>query len=155
MQPDQSKGAPKPWYKKKIVWIPSLILIILIIIGFIAYMNLSRIVGQALQKSFDNGIASDVYELKFENLSINLIQGNISVEDVVMQPREKPEKNYPYINSKFTLTTHQLILENVQISDLIKNNILQLDKIEIVNPEISFDLAGEVLTCGRQFWQGF
>ena len=52
--------------------------------------------------------------MKFENLWVNFIDGDIRVSNVVIQPRKKPLKNYPYINSSFVLTTKKLFLKKVK-----------------------------------------
>jgi len=52
--------------------------------------------------------------------------------------------NYPYINSSLRLRTHKMILKNVQLSTLIKSNILKLDKIEIIEPEVEFNIEDKL-----------
>jgi hypothetical protein len=116
-------------------------LLILIAAGVFLYFNLNRLLTSALNKSFNSGIISDVYELKFEKLSVNFLTGNISVRNVTLQPREKPLHNYQYINSSFRLKADKIRLGNVQISTLIKSNILKLDRIELTAPGIDFTIA--------------
>jgi len=95
----------KSSFKKYLLWITGGIFVVLVIAGIILYYNFNRILSDALMKSFNSSIASDVYELKFKNLNVNLLKGNIKVRDVELSPREKPLKDYPYINSSFRLTT--------------------------------------------------
>ena len=102
--------------------------------GFIVYNNLNRILTKALINSFNSNIASDVYELKFEDLSVNILAGDVKVYNVKLQPREKPLHDYPYINSAFSLTTQRMILKNVELMTLIKEDRLVLEKIEIIEP---------------------
>jgi hypothetical protein len=61
-----------------------------------------------------------------------------------MQPREKPLNSYPYINSSFRLSTHKILLKNVQILDLLKKNTLQLDRIEILEPEVELNITDNI-----------
>ena len=130
--------------KKRIVlWTISILFVLIVTAGFIVYNNLNRIVSNALTKSFNSNIMSDVYELKFDGLSINLFQGNIQVHNVELKPREKPLGNYPYINSTFHIKTHKMLLENVQIFTLMKTNELNLDKIEIIEPEVDLKINGD------------
>ena len=95
-------------------------------------------------KSFESNIISDVYELKFEKLSVNLFDGDVRVHNVVLAPREKPLREYPYINSSFVLKTEKIVLTNVQLFKLIKQNDLILDNIQIIKPEINLTLEGKV-----------
>jgi hypothetical protein len=37
-----------------------------------------------------------------------------------------------------------MILKNVQLSTLIKSNILKLDKIEIIEPEVEFRIEDKI-----------
>ena len=127
--------------KKVILWIVAVILVILTVSGVFLYFNLNRLLSSALNKSFNSSTISDVYELKFERLSVNFLSGNISVRNVLLQPREKPLHNYSYINSSFQLKADKILLGNVQISTLIKSNILKLDRIEIKAPGIDFTIS--------------
>ena len=88
---------------------------------------------------------SDVYELKFEKLSVNFLEGDVNVYNVELQPREKPLHDYPYINSSFRLRTTKMSLENVELMTLIKSNVLKLDKIEIKEPDVELRLDGNIL----------
>jgi len=134
----------KPWYKRKLFVITASILFVLLVGGFILYSNVNRMLSDALMKTFDSGAISDVYELKFENLRVDIFQGNIKVFNLEMKPREKPLQNYPYINSSFKLTTHKILLKNVQIMELLQNQVLKLEKIVIEKPDITLSLSGKV-----------
>ena len=135
-------GTRKKRSAKKIIFrIVAVLLLILIAAGIFLYYNFNRLLSEALNKSFNSSIISDVYELKFERLSVNFLTGNISVRKVTLQPREKPLHNYPYINSSFLLKADKILLGDVQISTLIKSNILQLDKIELTAPGIDFTIS--------------
>ena len=115
---------------------------ILLSIGAVfLYFNFNRLLSDALRKNFNATLISDVYELKFEKLSVNFLMGNISVHNVELQPREKPLVSYPYINSSFHLKAGKILLGNVQISTLLKTNMLKLDDIELTEPEIDFTIA--------------
>src|SRR4051794_25016401 len=89
--------------KKIILWIVAVLLIIIMGAATYLYFNLNKVITSSLNKSFNSSIISDVYELKFERLSVNFLTGNISVHNVSLLPREKPLRSYPYINSSFRL----------------------------------------------------
>jgi len=108
-----------------------------------AFWSFNQILANALLRSFNTNAISDVYELKFEKLRINIIQGNITVKNVVIQQRQKPLHNYPYINSSFRLTTAEIHLKNVELLTLFKSSKLRLSKIEIVKPDIQVVLTGK------------
>jgi len=130
--------------KKYLLWISGGLFIVIIITGIILYYNFNRILSDALIKSFNSILASDVYELNFKHLKVNILDGNIKVRDVELSPRKKPLKEYPYINSSLRLTTKKLLLTNVDIVLLVKYNILKLERIEIEKPEVDLIIAGKV-----------
>lgn len=130
--------------RKIILWTIGILLVIIIVGGVIAYNNLNRILTNALTKSFNSNIASDVYELKFEDLSVNILAGDVKVYNVKLQPREKPLQEYSYINSAFSLTTQRMILKNVELMTLIKEDKLVLEKIEIVEPEVDLRIEDKI-----------
>lgn len=117
---------------------------ILVIAGVFVYNNFNRLLSDALMRSFESNIASDVYELKFENLRVNLFEGSIRVFNVSLLPRETPLKTYPYINSSFRLKTERITLMNVQIWVLLKSSKLELERISIRQPEIELMLDGNI-----------
>src|SRR5688572_633258 len=127
--------------RKKIIALSAIL--VLLTGGILFYINFNRVLSDALLKSFNSGLISQVYELKFKNLSVNIFQGSIKVHDVSLLPREKPLRVYPYINSKFEFRTKKLALENVDISSLLTFNKLILDKIIIEKPEIDVALTGK------------
>ena len=116
--------------------------LILIIGGILLYNNFNQLLSAALLNSFNASVASDVYELKYENLRVNLFEGSIRVVNVSIRPREKPLHDYPYINSSFRLKTETLMLENVEIFTLLKLNKLNLKRILISKPEVELILTG-------------
>jgi len=116
---------------------------ILLIGGIFLYRNFNRLVSESLIKSFNSGIASEVYELKFKDLSVNPFEGTIQVYNVTMYPREKPLHAYSYINSSFQLKTEKLILKNVELFTLLKFNQLKLKIISITKPDVEFTLRGK------------
>lgn len=127
--------------RKMILWILAVLFIIVSAGGFYLYLNFNKLLSDALRKNFNNSLISDVYELKFEKLSVNFLSGNISVHNVDLQPREKPLNSYPYINSSFHLKAGKILLGNVEIKKLLKENILRLEKIELEAPGIDFTIA--------------
>lgn len=115
---------------------------VLLIGSFFLYRNLNKILGSALQKAFDSTLVADVYELRFENLRVNPFDGDISVLNVSIKPREKPRKHYPYINSTLQLQTGKLILQYVDILLLLRSNRLSLEKVSIISPDLELDVNG-------------
>ncbi len=111
--------------------------------AYLLYNNFNQLLSNALKKSFEASILSEVYELNFEDLRVNVLEGSIQVYNVSLHPREKPLYDYPYINSSFRLTTEKIMLENVEIRTLLELNKLILDKILITNPAVEVTLTGE------------
>jgi len=116
---------------------------LLVVAGIFLYNNFNRLLSEALLKSFNSTLVADVYELKFENLRVNLFEGSIRVFNVSLLPREKPLNDYRYINSSFKLTTEKITLKNVEISTLLKSNRLILDRISITRPDIEAILTAK------------
>jgi hypothetical protein len=143
MEPESSIGKRKRPLKKVLLWTLAILFILFSIVTIYVTRNFNQILADALMKSFNSSIVSDVYELKFEKLRVNIFAGNIRVFNVVMQPRETPLHPYPYINSSFRLETGKVIMENVEIMDLIKLGVLRLSRIEINKPDIQVWLNGE------------
>ena len=129
--------------RKTILWIVGILFVLICGVAVYLYNNLNRLLTNALVKSFNSNIISDVYELKFDDLSVDLLQGNIKVYNVELQPRQKPLRDYSYINSSFHLKTQKMRLENVQLVTLIKKNILSLDRIVITEPDVELKLNGK------------
>ena len=103
--------------KKIILWIVAVFLIILTGAAVYLYYNLNKVITSSLNKSFNSSIISDVYELKFERLSVNFLTGNISVHNVSLLPREKPLHSYPYINT-YAYNTGALVVEIVDLKNV-------------------------------------
>ncbi len=129
-------------FRKFLLWGLLALIVITSVVAFFVMRNFNQLLADALLKSYNSNIISDVYELKFEKLKANIFEGNIQVLNVVMQPRAKPLNNYPYINSSFRLTTGKILLQNVKLFTLLKSNKLILSKIQIINPDILVNLAG-------------
>lgn len=127
--------------KRIITWIAGVFLLILSGVGVFLYYNFNQLLSGSLKESFNSNLISDVYELKFEKLSVNFLTGNISVHNVNLQPREKPLHDYPYINSSFHLKADKILLGDVQISTLLRSNVLKLERIELTAPGIDFTIA--------------
>lgn len=136
-----SKSHNRKWSITRIILVS--VPIVLIAAGLLIYLNFNKLLSVALNKVFESMLVSEVYELKFENLRVNPLEGNISVFDVTLQPREKPFNSYPYINSSLTLKTNGLILEGVDIRLLLESNKLDLKKISITRPDIFLDVNSD------------
>jgi len=134
------KTRPK---RKVLIWILAILFTIMGITTYYVSRHFNQLLADALVKSFESNIISDVYELKFDKLKVNFFQGNIQVLNVVLQPREKQSGEYPYINSSFRLTTGKILLKNVKILTLLESSKLVLARIVIVNPDIQVSLSGD------------
>src|SRR6188768_1991814 len=120
------------------------ILLLIFGTGFYFYANLNRLLSDALLKAFNSNVISDVYELKYESLKVDLFQGSIRIKNVSLMPRAQPLDVYPYINSSFTLRTKNLKLLNVQLMTLVNDNNLVLEKIIIDEPDVDLLVDGKV-----------
>ncbi len=143
MEPVQTQIKPeKPRrFKTRYTWIG---IATIISLGLVfTYLNFNKLLTAALYKNFNSSSIAEIYELKFENLSVNFITGNIKVSDVRIEPRAVPLKDYPYINSHFKLKAGKIKLINVKLFELLRHNKLQLSTIEIAKPNITFQLDGE------------
>lgn len=135
--------AKRSTLKKALWWIFGIILFITAGLLFI-YINLNRLLTNALNEGFNANIISDVYALKFEDLDVNIMTGSVKVFNVEMFPREKPANTYPYINSTFRMGAKKMNLKNVNLVKLLRSNKLDLKKIELIEPGIEFNIADEV-----------
>jgi hypothetical protein len=136
--------ASKPSSRKTFLKILAVCMVVLGAAALFLYINFNRLLSDALMKNFNSSLVSQVYELKFKGLNVNIFEGNIRVKNVILQPREKPLKDYPYINSSFRLTTKKILLSNVEIFTLLRKNTLKLQKVEIVEPDIQLTIADVV-----------
>ncbi len=144
MEPKSKITSGKFAFKKVLLWIIAGIFVVIIIAGIFLYNNFNRLLSNALKDSFNSSLISDVYELKFKDLNVNLLLGNIKINDVVLQPREKPQKDYPYINSSLKLKTKEILLNNVEIITLLKLNKLKLERIKIEKPDVQITIADKI-----------
>jgi len=118
------------------------VLVILTAASFYIYRNFNRLVSNAIMQSFNTNVISDVYNLSFDHLTINIVTGEVRINNVVIAPKKTPVQSYPYINSSFVLTTGRIDLKRVDIYALLRKNRLQLSSIEIIKPGISVLLKG-------------
>lgn len=139
---DQTKR--RVTFKKILLWALACLFLILAGSVYFYYKNLNRILSEALLKSFNSNIASDVYELRFTGLNVNFVLGSIKVKDVELLPREKPLNDYPYINSWLRLTTKELLLSEVEIYTLLRENRLKLNRIKIENPILEVNIDDKI-----------
>ncbi len=144
MEPKPKITSGKFAFKKVLLWIIAGFFVVLIVAGIFLYNNFNRLLSDAFTKSFNSSLISDVYELKFKDLNVNLVLGNIKVNNVILQPREKPLKDYSYINSSFKLNTKEILLANVEIVTLLKQNKLKLERIKIEKPLVQITIADKI-----------
>jgi hypothetical protein len=129
----------RKWSVKRIIALSALA--ILATVGILLYSNFNKIVSQAVMMSFNSNIISDVYELKFERLRVNLFKGDVRVVNVIIQRRQEPLRDYPYINSSLSLKAERITLIDVQLWQLIKSGGLILKEISISKPEIELTMS--------------
>lgn len=130
------KSSKRKWPTGKIVLLS--VGMLLVVAGFLVYVNFNKLVSLALNKTFESSLFSEVYTLKFENLRVDLIGGNIGIYNVILEPKANP--SYPYINSTITLKTEGLKLENVDIRVLLESNELILERISITKPTVHLEV---------------
>ncbi len=130
--------------RKTMKWILGVCAILVLASALFLFNNFNRLITDALMKNFNSTLISEVYELKFKKLNVNFLAGSIRVNDVEFQPREKPLKDYPYINSSLRLSTKKILLENVEIFSLLRRNILKLEKVQIIEPDIQLTIANVI-----------
>jgi len=143
MDSELNKASGKYPRRRVLLWIVLGIFVLFIVSGIFIYKNFNKLLSEALLESFNSSIVSDVYDLKFNELSVNFSLGNIRVKNVEILPKKEPLKNYPYINSSIKLRTKEILLANVEITTLLKQNILKLESIKIDKPEVSIIITDE------------
>ena len=144
MELKSNKTSGKLSFKKVLLWFFAIIILVLTGAGIFLYNNFNRLLSEALKNSFNSTLISDVYELEFKDLDINFVLGNIKVNNVVLQPRKKPLKYYAYINSSFRFSTKEILLNNVEILTLLKQNRLKLKRVKIEKPTVEITIANEI-----------
>ncbi len=144
MELKSNKTSGKLSFKKVLLWFFAIIILVLTGAGIFLYNNFNRLLSEALKNSFNSTLISDVYELEFKDLDINFVLGNIKVNNVLLQPREKPLKDYAYINSSFRFSTKEILLNNVEILTLLKQNRLKLKRVKIEKPTVEITIANEI-----------
>jgi hypothetical protein len=129
------------WRKGLKIFVLSLLLVLIGGTVYV-YFSFNRLISNAIVNTFNSNVVSDVYDLSFEHLDINVITGDLKINNVVIRPKETPLQLYPYINSSFVLKTKRILLSRVDLYSLLKNNRLKIKRIEIEKPEISVLLNG-------------
>lgn len=117
--------------------------VVLVVAFFLLYLNFNHLLSTAITNNFNSNIIAGVYELKFEKLRVNLLQGSIQVYNVSLMPRQDSVRLYPYINSTVKLKTRKLALKNVDLLKLVRMSELNMGSIEIENPDVEVELAGK------------
>src|SRR5688572_24180128 len=133
--------ATKRSVKKKLLWLTLLVILLLTTCLLFVYINLNRLLTNALQNGFNQNLISNVYAFKFENPDVNILTGSVKVFNVEMYPRKEPVQSYPYINSSFRLGARKMLLKNVNLGKLLRFNKLELKQIELIEPGIEFTIA--------------
>jgi hypothetical protein len=115
--------------------------IVILITGTLLYANFNRIAAEAVRYAFNSNIISNVYDLKFEKLRVDLFKGDVRVVDVVLQPKEEGMKNYPYINSSVLLQAKELRLIEVQLWELLRSGKILLKEVAVIRPDIQLTIS--------------
>ncbi len=140
----EKKIRKKKWTLKQVaLYLLLLLFIAFSIVSIYAYNNFNKIITEAVYSNFNSNIISNVYELKFKKLRLSILNGTIKITNVILQPREKPLLDYPYINSSFSLKTSKILLQNIDLIKLFKEKKVIIQNIEIINPEIALKMSGE------------
>lgn len=129
--------------KKKLLIVFSILFVILSVAFFFLYKNFNQLLSTALTKNFNSNILAGVYELKFDKLRVNLLEGSIQVYNVSLMPRQDSVRLYPYINSTVKFKTNKLALKNVDLLKLVRLSELNVGSIEIESPDVEIELAGK------------
>ena len=129
-------------FKKIALWVLVIVVLALTGSGIYIYRNFNELLADQIHKGFNNSVISDVYDLKFEKLRVNILTGSIKVLNVTLEPRGKPFRDYRYINSSFRLTARKIVLEDVKLLTLLETGKLELKRIEINRPDIRVWLNG-------------
>jgi len=143
METNAAEVKKKRPIKKILLWALAIVFILLTAATVYVSRNFNSLLTDALMRSFNSSSISDIYELKFDKLRVNIFSGNIKVYNVLLQPRVKPLRVYPYINSSLKLRTRKILLEDVQLMTLIKTGKFELKRIELNGPEIEVNLNGD------------
>lgn len=143
METNAAEVKKKRPIKKILLWALAIVFILLTAATVYVSRNFNSLLSDAIMRSFNSSSISDVYELKFDKLRVNIFSGNIKVYNVLLQPRVKPLRVYPYINSSVKLRTRKILLQEVQLMTLIKTGKFELKRIELNNPEIEVTLNGD------------
>jgi len=127
--------------KRKLYRVLAIGMILLLVSVVLAFWGVKSVLTSTFNNGFKNTLAAEVYELKFKKLEVNYFTGRIDILDVEMYPRETQLHHYAYINSSFRFVARKIVLQNVGIVKLLFAKKLDLDKIEIVEPDINFTIA--------------
>jgi len=130
-------------FRRILLWVFAIAFVILAGAAIYVSRNLNQLISEAIIKGFNSNAISDVYELKFEKLRINIFAGYIKISNVELKPRAVPLRQYPYINSSFSLKTRRITLDEVQLMTMVKTGKLELNRIIIDEPDIEVLLNGE------------
>ena len=101
------------------------------------YVRFNNIVSRAVMSAFDSNIVSNVYDLQFDRLRVNIFGGDVSVINVIFQQKDSTSlKEYPYINSSLRLQAGEIALIDVELWTLLTTGQIYLDEISIRRPEV-------------------
>ncbi len=129
--------------KKRLLIVFSTLLLIVAAVSIFVYINFNHLLSTALTNNFNSNIIAGVYELKFDKVRVNLLQGSIQVYNVSLMPRQDSVRQYPYINSFVEFKTSKLALKNVDLLRLVRMSELKVGSIEIASSDVDIELAGK------------
>ena len=132
---------PKSSFQRRLFGVLTILLIIVAVLFIVGSLGLRGVLAKAIYARFEETLAAEVYKLDFQKLNVNPYTGYITILNAEIYPRDTARRQYDYINSRFHLKTRKLVLENVNLVKLLWGSKLDLDKIEIVEPDVAFTVA--------------
>lgn len=113
-------------------------LFLILTISFNYYIN-QKFSGKLKDKFLEK--TEFKYALAFDKLSINLFTQRISLNNVVMSP-----VNHDTSSAEFFITASYFKIIDFSILTYFKTKNLEIDKVEVINPNVSFYLNDSVTT---------
>ena len=116
-----------------------LIVLIIVIISGIALIivnnNINSIVEDKVYSNFNESEYSEYYDLSFNNLHINVLNGTIKFSDVRLIPKTNVDTTFFYKNGKYNIEIKDYILKGANIYRFINTDTLNVKLVRIVEPK--------------------
>ncbi|NVJ85676.1 MAG: DUF748 domain-containing protein [Algoriphagus sp.] len=117
---------------KKILF--GLAFLFLLIMATILY--LSSMIGELIQNQINTN-SNRSYDLKFEDLSVNLLSQKVELERIMIIPLKKDESN------SFSGSLEKMILNNLHIWDFLTDKQVIIDELILQKPAFRLTLTNE------------